>query len=192
MLSNPEPFTSATKALFESQIAAFNTLGGKTIKSVEKAIALNMTAAKEYAEESNVAAQRLFSAKDPQTFFELASAQAKSASEQMTSYNRDLSKIASDFRAECSKAAEAQFADTRSKIFALVDDATKSTPAGSEPMVAMLKLAIDAASAGYEQLTTATKQAVETVEAQTVKATQQFSPIAEKTAHKTTHITSKK
>lgn len=192
MLSNPEPFTSATKALFESQIAAFNTLGDKTIKGVEKAIALNMAAAKEYAEESNVAAQRLFSAKDPQTFFELASTQAKSASEKMTSYSRDLTNIAADLRVEFSKAAEAQFADTRSKITTLVDDATKNTPAGSEPMVAMLKLAIDTANASYEQLTTATKQAVETVEAQAVKATEQFSQTTEKTAHKTTHITSKK
>lgn len=192
MLSNPEPFTSATKALFESQIAAFNTLGGKTIKGIEKAIALNMAAAKEYAEESNAAAQRLFSAKDPQAFFELASAQAKSVSERMTSYSRDLTDIASGLRAEFSKAAEAQLTETKNKVTALVNDVTKSTPVGSEPMVAMMKLAIDAASASYEQLTTATKLAVETVEAEAVKATEQFSQNTEKAVHKAASVTHRK
>lgn len=192
MLSNPEPFTSATKALFESQIAAFNTLGGKTMKGIEKAIALNMAAAKEYAEESNVAAQRLFAAKDPQTFFELASTQAKSAAEKMTSYSRGMTDIATDIRNEFTKAAETQLTETKSKITTLVNDITKNAPAGSEPMVAMLKSAIDTASAGYEQLTTATKQAVETVEAQVISATEKFSQTTEKAAHKTTHITSKK
>lgn len=192
MLSNPELFTSATKALFESQIAAFNTLGGKTMKGIEKAIALNMAAAKEYAEESNVAAQRLFAAKDPQTFFELASTQAKSAAEKMTSYSRGMTDIATDIRNEFTKAAETQLTETKSKITTLVNDITKNAPAGSEPMVAMLKSAIDTASAGYEQLSTASKQAVETVEAQVISATEQFSQTTEKAAHKTTHITSKK
>lgn len=192
MLPNAEPFTSATKALLESQIAAFNTLGDKTIKGMEKAIALNLAAAKEYAEESNIAAQRLFSSKDPQAFFSLASAQAKSAAEKMSSYNRDLADIAAEIRDEFTKAAETQLTETKSKIAALVNDITKNAPAGSEPMVAMLKSAIDNASAGYEQLSKSTRQAVETAEAQVISATEQFSQGAGKSVNKTTHNIHKK
>lgn len=192
MLPNVDPFTSATKALLESQIAAFNTLGDKTIKGMEKAIALNLAAAKEYAEESNVAAQRLFSSKDPQAFFDLASAQAKSAAEKMTSYSRDMTDIAADIRNEFTKAAETQLTETKSKIAALVNDITKNAPAGAEPMVAMLKSAIDTASAGYEQLSKSTRHAVETAEAQVISATEQFSQTAGKPAHKAMHNINKK
>lgn len=184
MFSNSEQFTSATKALFESQIAAFHALSSKTIEGVEKTIALNIGATKASVEKSIAVAKQLSSAKDPQEFFSLTAAQAKPTAEIVASYSRDLTNIASGLRTEFSKTAEAQFVDTKSKITALVDKVTKSAPAGSEQAVAMLKSAIDNAHAGYEQLTTASKQAVETVEAQVVNATEQFSATTENAAPK--------
>lgn len=192
MSYNPESFSSATKALFESQIASFNALGNNTIKGIEKVMALNIAAAKEYADVSNLAARRLFSAKDPQALVELASAQAKSAAEKMTSYSHDLTNIASEIRADFSQAAEAQLTETKNQITALVNDVARSSPAGVEPMVALLRSAFDNASASYEQVTKSTRHAVETVEAQVINATEHFSQTTEKAAHKTTHINSKK
>lgn len=184
MFSNSEQFTSATKDLFESQIAAFHALRSKTIEGVEKAIALNIGATKASVENSIAVAKQLSSAKDPQEIFSLTAAQAKPTAEIVASYSRDLTDIASGVREEFTKAAEAQFADTKSKITALVDNVTKSAPAGSEQVVAILKSTIDNASAGYAQLTEATKQAVETVEAQVVNATEQISSTTENAAPK--------
>ena len=49
----------------------------------------------------------------------------------------------------------------------------------------MLKSAIDNASAGYEQLTKVTKQAVETVEVQVINAAEKFSATTENASAKT-------
>jgi phasin family protein len=182
MFSNAEQFTSATKTLFASQIAAFQALSSKTFEGVEKAIALNIAAAKASLKQSSAVAKQLSSAKDPQEFFSLTTAQAKLNAENVASYNRHLTDIVSGIRAEFTKAAETQFADTKSKITTLVDTVTKNAPAGSENTVALMKSAIDNASAGYEQLTKATQQAAETVEAHVIDASEKFSHAVEKTA----------
>jgi len=184
MPSNQEQFASATKALFESQITAFHALGTKTFEGIEKAIALNLAATKASLEKSFADAKQLSSAKDPQEFFSLTVTQAKPTAEHLASYNRHLTDIATGIRAELTKAAEAQFSDTKSKVTALVETVTQNAPAGSEHAAALLKSTIDNASAGYEQLTKATQQTVETVEAQVVKATEQFSEAVEKAVPK--------
>jgi phasin family protein len=184
MFSNSEQFTSATKALFESHIAAVHALSRTTIEGVEKAMALNIAATKASVEKSIADAKQLSSAKDPQEFFSLTAAQAKPTAENLVSYSRHLTDIAAGIRAEFTKAAEAQFADTKSKVTALVENVTKNAPAGSEQAVAFLKSTIDNASAGYEHLTKTSQQAVASVEAHVVEATEQFSEAVEKVAPK--------
>ena len=180
MFSNLDKFSSATKALFESQFSTLQALTGKVIEGGEKAIALNIAAAKAYAEESGVATQQLFSAKDPQAFFALAAAQAKLNAEKAASYGSHLTEIVSSLKADFTKVAEAQIAESKGKVTALVEEVVKSAPAGSEQAVAMLKSVVSNASAGYEQLTKTTKQAVETVEAHVAKATDQISQAVKK------------
>jgi len=184
MSSHQELFSSATKALLESQIASFQALSNKIIEGTEKAIALNIAATKASVEKSIAHAKELSSAKDPQEFFSLTAAQAKPNGENLASYNRHLTDIAAEVRGEFTKTAQAHFTDTKSKITALVDAVTKNAPAGSENVVAILKSAIANASAGYEQLTKTTRQTVETIEAQVVEVTEQFSHNVEEAAPK--------
>ncbi len=182
MLSNLEKFSSLTKALFESQFATFNALASKAVEGGEKAIALNIAAVKAYAEESNVAAKQLFSAKDPQEFFALATTQAKLNGEKTSSYGRHLTEIVSGIKNDFTKAAETQIADSKNRVVALVDEVIKQAPAGSENAMAMLKSAIGNANSGYEQLTKTTKQAVEAIDAQVLKASNQLSQAVKKAA----------
>lgn len=182
MFSNLDKFSSATKAAFESQFATSNALVSKIIESSEKTIALNIAAAKAYAEESSIATKQLLAAKDPQAFFALIASQAKLNAEKAASYSSHLTEIASSVKADITKAAEAQIAESKSKVTALVEEVAKSAPAGSENAVAMLKSVVSNANAGYEQLSKTTKQAVETVEANVAKATTQLSQAAKKTA----------
>ena len=184
MFSNSQLFSSVTKALFESQLATLNALTTTAFEGVEKVIALNLAAAKASPAESAVAAKQLSSAKDPKEFFALAAAHAQSNAEEMMLYSRHLTDIVSSNQAEFTKAAEAQFAETKSKVTALVDAVTKNAPAGSENAVAILKSAIGNASAGYEQLSKVTKHAVETVDAHVAKATDQFLQAVETTVAK--------
>lgn len=186
MFSNTQQFSNATKALFEGQFATFSALTGNVVESVEKVVALNIAAVKASTEESTAAAKQLLTAKDPQEFLALVTAQAKLNAEKVQSYGRHLTEIVSSTKAEFNKAVEAQIAETKDKVTALVSDVTKNAPAGSENAVAMLKSAIDNASAGYEQLSKTAKQAVETVEANVAKATEQFSQAVEQTTSQVT------
>lgn len=186
MFSNTQQLSNATKTLFENQFATFSALTGNVVESVEKIVALNIAAVKASTEESSAVAKQLLTAKDPQEFLNLVTAQAKLNAEKMQSYGRHLTEIAASTKAEFSKAVEAQITETKDKVTALVSDVAKNAPAGSENAVAMLKSAIDSASAGYEQLSKTTKQAVETVEANVAKASEQFSQAVEKTTAQVT------
>jgi phasin family protein len=186
MFSFQEQFSAATKTNFEAQIAMITALTSKAFESVEKIVDLNMNAVKASMEESTLAAKQLMTAKDAQEFFALAASQAQPTSEKAIAYGRHLAGIASSAQAEFTKAAEAQIAETKSKVLALVEEVSKNAPAGSENAVAMFKSAIGNANAGYEQISKTTKQAVETFEGNVNEAVGQFTQAAEKTIVRTT------
>lgn len=182
MFSNPEKFSAASKSFFESQFAAFNALATKAVADVEKAVALNIATAKTCAEDSVVAAKQLIAVKDPQAFFALAATQGKEHADKVAAYGRQLTESVSSIKADFTKTAEAQMAESKSKVFALVDEVSKNAPAGSEKAVEMLKSVIGNVNAGYDQLSKTSKQAVEAVEAQVTKATEQLSQVVNKAA----------
>ena len=182
MFSNLEKLSSESKAQLESQLEVANGLAHKVVSAGEKTIALNTAAAKSYLEESNAMVKELFSLKDPQALFALLTAQGKQSADKAAAYARQLSETVASVNADFTQAAEAQIADSKNKVIALVDEATKNAPAGSEKAVDMLKSVIGNANAGYEQLSKSAKQAVEAVEAQVAKAVVQVSDAAKKVA----------
>lgn len=180
MFAIPEPFSSATKTNFEAQVAMLTSLTDKAFESVEKVVDLNMNAAKASLEESMVAAKQLISAKDPQEFFSLTTAQTRPTTEKALAYSHHLANIASNAQAEFTKLAEAQIAETNREVLSLIKEVTKNMPAGSENVVAMIKTAIGNTNAGYEQLTKTTKQVAETLETNISTAASKFSEAAGK------------
>jgi phasin family protein len=180
MFSIPEQFSGVAKANFEAQLSALSALTSKAFESFEKVMDLNINAVKATIEDSTTASRQLLTAKGPQEFFSLSSAQAQPAAAKAIAYGRHLAAIASSAQSELSRAAEEQFAETSRKVSALVDDVSKNAPAGSENVVAFVKSAIGNANAGYEQLSKTTKQAAEAIEANVNTAVSQFSQAAEK------------
>lgn len=180
MFSTPEQFSAATKSAFEAQLALVTSLTHKAFEGVEKLTALNMHAARASMEESNAAIKHMFSAKTPQEFFALGTAQSQPTTEKAAAYARKVASIASEIQAEFTKAAETQISDMNHKAAALVDDATKNAPAGSESAVAMFKSALGNANAGYEQFSRTTKQAVATIEGNVNNAVAQMTEAVEK------------
>jgi phasin family protein len=184
MFAIPEQFSNATKANFESQFAIFTSLTSKAFEGMEKLVDLNITAAKASLDESSNAARQLLSAKDPQEFFSLTAAQAQPTADKALSYGRQLASIAAGTQAEFTKAAETQIAETNRKVISLVDEVSKSAPAGTENVVAAIKAAIGSANAGYEQLSKTAKQAAQTLESNVNAAVNQFAQAAQKVAPK--------
>ena len=184
MFSNTDQYTSATKAFFESQIAAFGALTAIATQGTEKIVALNMAAAKASADDSVAAARELLAAKEPQAFFSLVSAWAKPNTEKFTAYNSHLTDILSSTKAEFTKIAEEQISEAQNKISAFVDNIAKNAPAGSENVIALMRSSVANAHAGYEQVNNAAKQAVQATEAHVAKASDEFTQVVKKSVAK--------
>ena len=173
MFTNPEQFASATKALFEFQLMTFNTLTTKAVQGVEQVLALNMATAKSGVEDSIAAGKEISQAKDPKAAMAAAAAQLQPGVAGAKAYKQQLDDIIKEIHTDFTTAAEAHVAEAKSNLSALIYDVTKNVPPGSENAVAIVKAAIDNAFLGYEQVTQATKQAVQTVEDQIAKASAQ-------------------
>jgi phasin family protein len=185
MFSIPEQFSAASKANVAAQLSLFSTLSSKAFESVEKIIELNINAAKTSLVESNAAAKQFLSAKDVQELMSLTAAYAQPSAEKALAYGRQLAGIASGVQAEINKATETQVNETSRKVLELVEELSKSAPAGSESAFAFIKTAIGNAGAGYEQFSKTTKQAVDTLEANLHTAVNSFAQSADEKASRT-------
>lgn len=165
MFPNQDQISAATKANLEASLALYSTLSSKALESVEKLINLNLAAAKTSMEESSAATRQIFSAKDPQEFLTLVSAQAKPNFDKAVAYGGHVATITNGVKAEFTKAAEEQLAQISRKVNEMVEQATKNAPAGAEGVMAIAKSALVNASSGYEQLTKTAKQAADAFEA---------------------------
>ena len=84
--------------------------------------------------------------------------------EKAAAYSRHLYDIASGTSAEFTKTFEAKVAESQAQFTALVDNAAKNAPAGSETAVAMMKSAVAAANNAFESVQKAVKQASDMAE----------------------------
>jgi phasin family protein len=182
MFTNPEQFASATKTLFELQMMTFNALTSKAVDGVQQVVALNMATAKNSVEGTMAAGKEISKAKDPKEAMSIAAAQAQPGMAGAVEYTEQLKVIIDDIHTEFTNAADAHIAEAKSTLSALIYDVTKNVKPGSENAVEIIKTAIDNAFQGYEQVTQATRQAVQTVEAQIAKATAQVAPASKKSA----------
>lgn len=171
MFTNPEQFASATKTLFELQMMTFNALTSKAVQGVEQVVALNMTTAKNSVEGGMAAGREMSQAKNPQAAIDVARAHAQPQA--AVQYGEQLKVIIDDIHNEFQQAADAHIAEAKSTLSALIYDVTQNVKPGSENAVEIIKTAIDNAFKGYEQVTQATRQAVQVVEEQIAKATAQ-------------------
>ena len=168
--------------LLAAQKANVETLFGLTSKAfegVEKLVELNVTATKAALAEAADTTQSMLNVKDAQELLALQASLFQPLAEKTAAYSRHLYDISSSTGAEFGRAFEGQFADAQKKFTAVVDNAAKNAPAGTENAVALVKSAVAAANNAFESVQKAAKQAVEVAESnfqaatsQAVKATQ--------------------
>jgi phasin family protein len=154
--------------LVASQKANLETLHGLTAKAfegVEKLVELNLQATKAALSESAHHTQALLSVKDAQDLIALQASLFQPLAEKAAAYSRHLYDIASGTGAEFSKAFESKVAEGQAQFAAMVDNAAKNAPAGSETAVAVMKSAVAAASNAFESVQKAVKQASDVAEA---------------------------
>jgi phasin family protein len=176
MFTNPEQFASATKTLFDLQMQTFNALASKTVQGVEQVVALNMATAKNSVEGTLAAGKAMSQAKDPKAALDAMSARVKPGMANASAYGDELKTIIEDMQKEFRQAADTHVAEAKTTLSALIYDVTQNVKPGSENAVEVIKSAIDNVFQGYEKVTQATRQAVQTVEEQIAKATAQVVP----------------
>ena len=158
---NPEQVLASQKASVETLFG----LTGKAFEGVEKLVELNVTATKAALAEVAGTTQALLSVKDAQELLALQAALFQPLAEKTAAYSRHLYDIASGTGSEFGKTFEEQAADAQRKFLAVVDNAAKNAPAGSETAVAVLKSAVAAGTNALETVQKAVKQASEVAEA---------------------------
>ena len=174
-LFTADQFVAAQKAGVETLFG----LTSKAFESVEKLVELNLQVAKTSLSEAADTTTAALSVKDAQELLALQAGLLQPAAEKAAAYSRHLYDILAGASAEFTKTAEANLADNQKKVLALVDNAVKNAPAGTESAVALVKSAVAAANNAYESAQKAAKQATEVAEANftamtntAVKATQ--------------------
>jgi phasin family protein len=154
--------------ILAAQKANIETLFGLTTKAfegVEKLVELNVTASKAALTEASETSQAALGVKDAQELLALQAALFQPLAEKTAAYSRHLYDISTATGTEFTKAFEGQFADVQKKFLAVVDNAAKNAPAGSETAVAVFKSAVAAGNNALESVQKAVKQATDVAEA---------------------------
>lgn len=168
----------------KSNLETLFGLTQKAFEGVEKLVELNIQATKAAMAEAANNTQAMMSVKDAQELLTLQASLMQPLAEKTVAYSRHLYDIASGTGAEFGKAAEAQAADAQKKFMAVVDNAAKNAPAGSETAVAVMKSAVSAANNAMESVQKAVKQASEMAEANFNAVTSQAVNAAKATTSK--------
>ncbi len=177
-----EQFLGTAKANAEKQLAFFTTLTEAVVDGMSKVAELNINACKASLEESKTVTAQLLAAKEPQEALQLITALQQPTLTKVTAYNRHLADIASGTQTALTTAIQAQAKEASRQFTEAVEGAAKNAPAGSENVVAMMKTAIANASAGYDQINKATRQATEVVQANVAASVDQATKVAEQVA----------
>jgi phasin family protein len=161
MVTTPEQFLQIQKTALE----VFQTATITSIEGFERLAALNVQAAKASIDESTDALKSMTEVKDAKQLAEMATGSVQPATDKVTAYYKHVYEIANETGTELAKLFEKQFAESNKQLYAAIDALAKNAPAGTEGVVTLVKQAVSAANSAFDQVSKATKQAVEVAEA---------------------------
>lgn len=161
MTLTPEQVLAANKANLETLVGLTN----KAFSGVEQLIELNLAAAKSTLADSQKQTHAALSLKDAQELLAFQASLFQPLAEKTAAYNRHLADIAKGTSSHFQGHMESQLADAQKAFHALVDNAAKNAPAGSETAVAAFKTAVSAGNNALESVQKAVKQATDVAEA---------------------------
>jgi phasin family protein len=167
MFAFPDQFVALHRQSLESaQAIALASFAG-----FEKLTQLNIQAAKASLEEGVQKGVSLLDTKDVRAFADSLADSTQPANDKFTAYAKHVYEIASETGTEISKVVEKQFSEGNRQLTAAIEAAAKNSPVGSEGVVTLVKSAVSAANATWDQVNKASRQVVEMTEANVANAT---------------------
>ena len=168
--------TFNTDKLHETQsknIDLLKELNQKFFESYEQLTQLHLKTLKSSSEEGFENLRKLLTVSDPQSFASLQAsmAQPTAYAERILDFNRQVYELVSKTQGNMSKLAEEQAGQAGKQIQDLVESIVKNAPAGSEPMVSVLKSAFKNAGTAYDDLNKAARKVAEMAESNINAAT---------------------
>ncbi|MBU3719626.1 MAG: phasin family protein [Burkholderiaceae bacterium] len=156
----PEDLSEAQK----QNIDAMMKLSQKAFEGIEKMVELQLDAARSSLQETADKFQALMSVKDAADVVSLNKNIAAPNAEKALAYSRTIYDIASQTSSEVHRLVDAQIADANKKLIDALEEFSRTAPAGSEGVVAMMKSSLTAANSAYETANKAARQVVEMAE----------------------------
>jgi len=148
---------------------------------VEQLTALNIAASRDFFNASVSNAQQLLSVKDPQDLVKLNASLAQPNVEKLIDYSSKVYALTAQLQKELTAVVEAQYGAFTRNASAAIEKTSASAPLGGDVFAAALKSMLDAATAGYGNLTQLTHQFADITDANVQAATSATAKAAEAT-----------
>jgi phasin family protein len=151
--------------LARNSVDTANRLSRISMDSAERTIAVQIEYAKGALAQAGLTAEAFSKARDVQELMALRTRLAENALENLMGYSRSLYEVASEAQSEVSRLAEERMAEFQRNVTATVEEAARAAPGGGDVAAAAIKSQLAAATAAFDSLTKAAKQAASYAEA---------------------------
>jgi phasin family protein len=150
--------TKTMSQITQSAVEAAARMSRLSMDTAERVISLQVQYAKGTLEQATASAKAVSGAKDVQELLAVRTQSAGNAVEWLMNYSRSFYEVASEAQSEFSKLAEERMSSFQQAMTDGVDQATRSTPAGSDFASAAMKSSLAATTAAFDSFNKAARQ----------------------------------
>jgi phasin family protein len=156
----PKEMLESQKATLEAMMAFQGTVFG----GFEKLVDLNLKVMKATMDEASQKTQEAMGIKDAQEAVAMTSGLIQPSADKAAAYSKHVYDIVSGVQADLAKLAEGKVAEGQKQLHAVVEQMTRNAPSGSEGTISMIKSSLAQATAAFDSVNKAAKQAAEVAE----------------------------
>ena len=156
----PKEMLESQKATLEAMMA----FQGSVFGGFEKLVDLNLKVMKATMDEASQKTQEAMGIKDAQEAVAMTSGLIQPSADKAAAYSKHVYDIVSGVQADLAKLAEGKVAEGQKQLHAAVEQMTRNAPTGSEGTISMIKSSLAQATAAYDSMNKAAKQAAEVAE----------------------------
>ena len=149
----------------KANVEAMFEFTSKAFVGVEKLMELNLQVVRTTMNEMAETTKAALASKDPKELMALQASLLRPTAEKAAAYARHVFDITSSTKEELRRVTEANTAEAQRKFMAVVDNAARNAPAGTENAVALVKSAVAATNNAYDSINKAARQAAGVAEA---------------------------
>lgn len=174
MFSKRDHFSDASQGSMETQIDLNTALGNKLLEGAQRFADLNARVAQRSLHDTEALLREGLWISSAEDFADMATNQAKATSRKAASYACNVAGIAVGTQSELIGLLGVQITETNTEVAELMVDVSRSAPGGYGHFIPAMRLSFDHANVGFERVTQASRQVLDTLETNFIAAARQF------------------